>query len=71
MLPTKECTYIVVGDNGASVLAWWIRHYFVDWLGNTPLEKTKVGGCVMGKCMKSWRIRIRGTTCSMSGRTLG
>ena len=46
MLPTKErvgaTSYFVVGVNGAFVLAWWIRYYHVDWLGNTSLEKSKV-----------------------------
>ena len=41
MFPTKEriraTVCIVVGVNDASVLALWIRRYFVDWLGNTPL----------------------------------
>ena len=52
VLRTKErvgaTAYIVVGVNGASALPWWIRYYFVDWLGNTPLEKKQ------GEAVVSW-----------------
>ena len=39
--------YIAVGVNGASVLTWWIGHYYIDWLGNTPLLEKNQGEAVV------------------------
>ena len=50
-LPTEEhvgATVYIVGVNGSSVLAWWIRHCDVDWVGNTPLDKKQ------GEAVVSW-----------------
>ena len=50
-MPTEEhvgATVYIVGVNGSSVLAWWIRHCDVDWVGNTPLDKKQ------GEAVVSW-----------------